>query len=114
MESCPLLAQRDYFRTALALAQMQKKDYERAGKTLQSVPAPRLEAPTNILRFHTAGELGRIGQAKEAWVKLRSVASLPGYREVGAELHRRYIAGTGAEHSDDWLIESEMKLLLAA
>ncbi|HEY3571599.1 MAG TPA: tetratricopeptide repeat protein, partial [Thermoanaerobaculia bacterium] len=112
---CPRPAQRAYFATALTIALLKRKSYPEAKDTLEKVRSSELEAQLNVLRFHAYGALGNTVRAVEASESLRpSESHSPRIREIGAELRRRYIEKRPPLQSDDWLVEREIDLLLAA
>lgn len=114
IEACPRPVQREYFRTALAVAQIQRRDFEAVEETLKEVTEPALEAPANLLRFHARGARGQFRQAAEARKGLQPVEKRPEYREILGEIDRRFIQRTGARWSDERLVQAEIKVLLAA
>jgi tetratricopeptide (TPR) repeat protein len=112
---CPRPAQREYFRTALAIALLKGRAYGKAWEMLEQVESPPLEIRLNVLKFHASGALGDVVRATEASQRLRAAEPLPPLvQEIGAELHRRYIEKRPPLFSDDLLVEKEIDLLLAA
>ncbi|MCH7814516.1 MAG: hypothetical protein IID40_10920 [Planctomycetes bacterium] len=113
MHSNPRPADRDYFRTALALARMRQSQYEAATQVLAEVDTPTLRVRTSYLRLHVAGELHRYDEAREAYGNLTREASSV-VQELQDELRRRYIDRKGPEHSDDWCFDRHIAAFLLA
>jgi tetratricopeptide (TPR) repeat protein len=106
---------RDYFRTALALARLRQKHPAEAVEVLEETSAPEMASPADLLRLHSFGLLSRLDRAADAYDRLGEAAERRSdVREVREELHRRYLAHLPPQHSDDWLIEQETAILLAA
>ena len=113
VRSNPRPESRDYFRTALALARLYKREYESACNALDQVTSPVLSIAADTLRIHAFGQLGDVGKAEQAYRRLPEKGRL--FCDlVKAELYRRYISGEGAQQSDEWLIQTEIDCMLMA
>lgn len=113
VESNPRPAQRAYFRTGLALAQLQASQYRDAAEILESSTLAELRDPVNLLRLHAFGLLGEKERAAEALDQL-SGSHIPRLAPVRQELKRRFIDGQAPGHSDAWIYEVETAIILAA
>jgi tetratricopeptide (TPR) repeat protein len=114
MEHCPRPTQRDYFRTAFAVSCLQRKTYSMAADALSEVVSPQLENTATLLRFHAYAGAGDLARAAEEDRALAPVVSLAKFKEIQEELRRRFVDQAPPQHTEEWLIESETDLLLAA
>jgi tetratricopeptide (TPR) repeat protein len=105
------LAERDYFRSALALVRIRKGEPELAEQVLEHVTDPQFVGTANILRLHALSLVGNTVRAIEVDRKI-DVTQCPGCIELTEELRRRYIKRLGPRHSDEWVIQSEAQCLL--
>jgi tetratricopeptide (TPR) repeat protein len=112
VSSCPLALSRDYFRTALAVARVRKREYAAAGEILAQVKTTQILS-TNLIGIHAFGALGRTQAATEASRRLIDPVPMP-IAELVEELRRRYVRGEPPKHSDDWVFEQEADALLIA
>ncbi len=115
ISECPRPAQRAYFQTGLALAQIRQRAFAEAGSTLEGLEEEAsLEAPATVLRFHAFGAAGNRERASRAAERLTAFEHVVGVLEVGRELRRRFLEGSPPLQTDDWLLQKEANLLLAA
>jgi tetratricopeptide (TPR) repeat protein len=113
MNRNPRPGQRDYFRTALAVARLKKREYELASKVLEQVTAPILQTASAILKLHAFGRQGDCERAAEIY---KTLPSKPGpiLFELQSELHRQYVAYDTPRYNEEWLIKKEIQYLLLA
>jgi len=114
MDYCPRPAQRDYFRAAFAVSCLQRQAYSKAADALAEVASPQLEKTATLLRFHAFGGAGDLVRAAEEDRALAPVVSMAKFKEIQEELQRRFLSRQPPKHSEEWLIEGEIGLLLAA
>jgi len=100
-----------YFRGALSVALLRRKEFRKAVEAIANEDAP---AP-NILRLHAFGELAEIAEARKALARVEG-SRLPRVIVLREELAARYVRPEAGRphHSDDWVFERECDLLLAA
>ena len=108
-----------YFRSALAVAKLRRKDFRGALMALKEVSGSEIELPANVLRFHAYGALGKRSGAEIVYRKIRiQRRSIPSQQssvaETCNELYNRYLRQRSPTKSDEWLIQQESRLLLAA
>jgi tetratricopeptide (TPR) repeat protein len=110
VQNDPRPASRDFFRTALAVAWLRRRDFKKASEALEEVKSPLLQPPANILRLHS---FGASGDRQRAALAYNNLQHYPQYLslEVTAELQHRYLLGKQPRHSDDWVDEQEEQLL---
>lgn len=115
IRSDPIPRSRDYFRTAMALAQLRRNRIHDASSTLAEIDSAEstLRVPVGILRLHTFGALGRREDAGTAYRTLSDV-SAPRLILLRDELHRRYLEDEAPEYDDDWVFGEETRCLLMA
>jgi tetratricopeptide (TPR) repeat protein len=113
VENCPLPAQRDYFRTAMAALKVWRQEFSDASAVLEGVETSALKLQVDLLRLHSFGAEGEQTKAVAAEQRLQAAKASPEFHEVRVELKRRYIEHLPAAHSEDWLRERELALLLA-
>jgi tetratricopeptide (TPR) repeat protein len=112
---CPRPAQRAYFQTGLALVQIRQRAFAEAGSTLEGLEEEAsLAAPATVLRFHAFGAAGNRERASKAAERLTAFEHVVGVLEVGRELRRRFLDGAAPLQTDEWLLQKEANLLLAA
>jgi tetratricopeptide (TPR) repeat protein len=103
----PFLLHRDYFRTALAVARLHKRQYAAAAEVLAQIKLPRFQSQADLLRVHAFGIQNRFEEASAAFNRLpRPSSNL--VRELVEELHRRFVDQTPPQHDDDWLLQHEI------
>ena len=105
--------EKDYFRSALALTNLQRGRVSAAGQSLNEVKSPTIEPFANLLRLHVFCALGERELAIEADRRVAAVAA-PGVQAVRRELRRRFLGDERPLHSDQWILEQETGLLFAA
>ena len=103
----------DYFRTSLALCRLRKKDYVHALAALNEVTLPSMTLPANVIKVHVFGEAGRTEECIRTLRMVRGTAPQL-TREIAQEFHHRYVVRKPARRSDEWVTETEVRLLLAA
>ncbi|NVL91378.1 MAG: tetratricopeptide repeat protein, partial [Desulfobacterales bacterium] len=109
----PRPADRDYFRTALAVAHLHEREYKPASNVLDEITNPMLQIPANILRIHAFGRRGNCERTAEIYKALPSKPG-PVLAELQSELHCQYVACETPHHSEDWLIDKEIHYILLA
>jgi tetratricopeptide (TPR) repeat protein len=105
--------QRDYFRSALALTDLRRGQAAAAAAALNEIETRAIDPIANLLRLHAFCVLSRRELAAEADRKL-AAAPEPALQEVRSELRRRFMAAGQPLHSEQWILEQETGLLLAA
>ena len=113
IELDPNPSQRDFFCTALAVAQLRKKQYQVAGEVIASIARPSLQVEVNLLNLHAFGALGDGKRAREAY-ELLSRRAPPQTLELANELQRRYIFRLAPRHDDDWVLQAELECIRQA
>ncbi|MBN2314476.1 MAG: tetratricopeptide repeat protein, partial [Sedimentisphaerales bacterium] len=113
VENDPLPASREYFQTALAIALCRKKEYSSAYQTLESVRLPELQTVSDVIRIHALGRQGNCDKSAKIYERL---PNRPGtlFEEVKEETYLQNVAFRTSKHDENWLIEKETELLLAA
>jgi tetratricopeptide (TPR) repeat protein len=110
----PWPASREYFRTALAVACLRRRDFREAGRILDEVTAPLLQPQANVLRLHSFGASGDTARALTAY---QNLANKPWYisDELVEDLHRQHILKEQPRHDDTWISDQEeiINLLVA-
>ena len=111
VRNCPFGDCQPFYRGAVALTHIRRREYKLAIRELQqSTPS----AVHNVLLAHAHGAHGEIDKAADAIAKIHARSVSPMVEEVTEEIDRRFIKLFGAQHDDDWLIEREIRLLIAA
>ena len=107
----PWIADRKYFRTALAIARLRQKEFQEAVQVIGDEPTSMCQ----VLRIHAFGGLGDTKRAKDAFDRVKD-SFLPNVVLLRDELAARYVlhVDTGEQRSDDWVFQQECDLLLAA
>ena len=107
----PWIADRKYFRTALAIARLRQKEFQEAVQVIGDEPTSICQ----VLRIHAFGGLGDTERAKNAFDQVKD-SFLPNVIPLRDELAARYVlhVGTGEQRSDVWVFQQECDLLLAA
>ena len=106
-------SQRDFFCSALAVAQLRKKQYQMAREVIASIARPSLQVEVNLLNLHAFGALGDQNRAREAY-ELLSRRAPPQTLELAGELQRRYIFRLAPRHDDDWVLQAELECVRQA
>lgn len=109
--SDPIPSSREYFRNALAVACLRRRDLARAESALEGVSTPLLQPQANVLRLHVFGARGKEAPAVAAYEKL---SDKPWYipDELVAELRRRYLLKEEPRHDDEWVYRQELDTFL--
>ena len=102
----------DYFRTALAVAQLRLEQYQSACATLDSVTSSETRLYADVLRVHALGEM-HSDTTGEAYQKIPGELP-PVIIELRNELGRRYVTGEPPQHNTEWLYDRECLMLMAA
>ena len=113
LQNNPWQSDREYFRSALALAWLRGRDFKRAIQTLEEVKLPELQPPANVLRLHAFGAQGDLQRAAAAY---DSLATKPQFlsNELTQELHHQFILREAARQDEEWIFDREVKILLLA
>lgn len=114
VESCPFPAQRDYFRSALAVLRLRQREYPAAVAVLQSEETPVIAPEMDLLRLHALAAGGEREKAAAVERRLRSSQQSADLAEVRDELSRRYLQHLPPRKTDEWIHDREIALLLAA
>ena len=113
LAECPFAAHVDYFRTGLSLVDMAERRYAAAAKALADVREPALQRPAVLLQVHALGADEQYSDAARIYESApEPVSELE--RLIKTELTLRYVDRSGPEHDDEWLLEREVRWLLAA
>jgi len=110
-KDAPRPASREYFRTALAIALLRRRDFNNASRILDEITEPLLQPQANVLRIHSFGALGEVERANAAYQKIE-VKPWSVSDELISELHRRYILKEPPRHDDEWLFDQETRSFL--
>jgi tetratricopeptide (TPR) repeat protein len=107
----PLPSSKEYFRSALAVAHLRRREFVKAGHVLAEVTTPSLQPQANVLRLHSFGASGDYERAATAY---RNLAHKPWFisDELVNELHRKYMLKEEPRHDDEWVYEQEDDMLL--
>jgi tetratricopeptide (TPR) repeat protein len=108
-----LPSSKQHFINGLAVTCLHKKDFKKAGQTLERITSPLLQPSANVLRLHAFGALGDIERAKAAYKSLKTGPHFIS-DELAQELHRKYILRKKPNHDEEWLLDQELALLLSA
>jgi tetratricopeptide (TPR) repeat protein len=114
LRDCAFSTQQTYFRHALGVAFVRKREYAAAAEVLAQLS---LEQPSNINRVLQVHVLGELKQFDQAVAVSKAISpTLPEFLEnLRREVDARYVQRTGASWTDDRLIAEEIKgCLLAA
>ncbi|HEY0073523.1 MAG TPA: tetratricopeptide repeat protein [Abditibacteriaceae bacterium] len=117
VEECPIVSSQSYFRSALAMAQLRRRNFTGAAEVLEAEQAPLLQFPVNVLRIHAYGALGQRDKAQAAYGKVLQFPSnylTQRSEELVQELYHRFLNGQTSKHDDDWVDNEEFELLMAA
>jgi tetratricopeptide (TPR) repeat protein len=109
----PRPADRDYFRTSLAVVLIRQRKLEQVPKILEIVSKPALLIPAMLLKTHA---WGIIGDTKRLY-KIGSVIPAvvyPLFQPLRDEINRRYLQRQPAQYDDEWLFQREADMTLAA
>jgi tetratricopeptide (TPR) repeat protein len=109
----PRLVSREYFRTALAVAHLRRREYRRAARVLDEVTSPMLQSAANILRLHAFGATGDCERTVEIYKQLPQNPQ-PILAELQEELHRRYVLFASPQHDEEWVLDKETDYILLA
>jgi hypothetical protein len=101
-----------YFRTGLALCQMRLGNIAEALKNLNVINSRKLRRARSAFRAHAYGAEGAIVQCKVELTQARTFPLFVVHR-VADEVEARFI-NFSPKHDDDWLLDAEVDLLLAA
>ena len=102
--------QRRFFQSALAYARLLAHDLGHAAKLLEDEPS----VVSQVLQIHIYGELAQTERARQAYDVVRSNRN-PRVIEITAELAARArLEMRDPVRSDQWVLEREFELLLAA
>jgi len=105
----PKQRDRDYYRSGLAILHLREKKFQEASVELSMVSSPSMRGPRLVLDAHVAGALMNSSRVEEL---LGQVANLHGtaLKDVCTELRHRYVLRLPDVHSDDWLLEREIRM----
>ena len=104
---------KEYFHNALAIAWLRRGDFKEAGKILDKVKSPLLQARANVFRIHAFGAEGNLQRATVAY---DSLATEPRFQsnELTQELRRQFILREPPRYDKDWILDREVKIELLA
>ena len=102
----PTSVGKEYFRTALAVCRMRKRQYKEATEILEKVTSPALQTCANVLRLHAFGEQGDCERTARMYDALPKEPE-PILRDLQDELHRRYVLFETPLHDEQWLQDRE-------
>ena len=106
------LRQDAFFRTGMALCQMRLGNLGEALENLEAITSRKLNRACSAIRAHALGASGAVTECQAEIARARSFPLLAIHR-VADEVEARFIYHT-PEHDDDWLLDAEVDLLLAA
>jgi tetratricopeptide (TPR) repeat protein len=115
VNECPFVESRNYFRSALAMACLRKRQFDKVVETLEAEAAPETRFATNVLLVHAHGELNERQKAQAAYDDLMNLKTFrpSGFSDLTDELHHRYLNGTTSQHDDAWVFQREFDLVAA-
>jgi tetratricopeptide (TPR) repeat protein len=113
VRSDPRPSCKDYFRTALAVALLQKTEYAPAVKILEEVKTPLLQTPANVIRLHAYGRQKDFKRAAQIYNTLPSSPG-PILNELQDELYHQFVIFQKPRHNEEWLIKKEIDYFLLA
>lgn len=107
----PWRSERSYFRSGLAVARLQRREFQKAVQVVGDDPTP----VCNVLRIHAFGGLGEIEKAEDALNRVKN-NRLPNLVLLRDELAAQYVSRLSGhqQRSDEWVFQQECDLLLAA
>lgn len=111
-ENDPHPLSRDYFRGALSIANLRRREFDRVLELLEHVSSPALQPVADLARIHAFGEKGEFKRANMAYQKL--IVGPWGTLDPVSELQSRYISRLGASKSDEWVFDMEAEFVLRA
>jgi tetratricopeptide (TPR) repeat protein len=111
-KKCPYAEHRDYFRSALAVTRLRQRNPRGTGAIVDRIAATDLRPAAELLKVHCFGLLGDQERAAQAYRNARAAPQLPESAEIADELRRRYVDHRSASHSDEWLFDREVGLLV--
>ena len=108
LQGNPWSSERRYFKNALAIVNLMKRQFRESLIKLGNDPEPL----TQILRIHAFGALGERENATQAFRRVES--NCPGILiPLRNELANRYVFSvSGLQDSDSWVIEEECRVVL--
>ena len=109
----PFAASRDYYRTALAVVRLRRRQYRSVLELLSQVTLPLLQVPANLLRIHALGFEGDMVSAAATYALLPD-QGLPVYLGIRDELRRRFLDREPPQHDEAWLIDRAIEFLADA
>jgi tetratricopeptide (TPR) repeat protein len=113
VQECPWHAQRRYFASALAVAEMRCGEAEAAKQSLEAFDVEEDAPPLTLIRLHIFGMLQDGVGAKQMQDRLPETLA-PDQEELRVELRLRYIECLPANRSDDWVFDREIECLRQA
>src|SRR2546423_842627 len=111
VQNTPWHSQREYCRSALAIAWLRGRDFKKASQAFEEVTSPLLQPPANILRLHAFGASGNLQRATAAYNELAAKPHFLSY-EVTQELRHQFLLGEEPRHDEDWIFDQEVKIIL--
>jgi len=107
---CPRPIEVDYFRSALALAQLKRGEIAAAIQTVDTLASNDLFSDSIRLQvFATAGETEKAYGLHHQLIQSPVLLM----QEIVREIDHRYLSKTGAGYSEAWLIDKQCTLLFA-
>jgi tetratricopeptide (TPR) repeat protein len=110
----PWATSRDYYRTALSMALIQKRRNEEAIGVLNEITAIEMEGPKNVILLHAYGMMKDHARACDIYPRVDQSAKVPFVIPLKEELRRRYVEQLSPQQSDEWVFNKEVEYLLAA
>ncbi len=113
VQNDPLPSSRVYFRTALAVAWLRGREFEKASQALEEIDSPLLQPVANVLRLHAFGARGDLQRATAAYNNLSTKPQFLS-NELTQELHHQFILREAPRHDEEWIFDREVKIILLA
>ncbi len=113
VQNNPWSFNKEYFRSALAVAWLRGHEFKKAGQMLEEIKSSVLQAPANVFRIHAFGAQDDLQRASAAY---NSLATEPLFQshELTQELRRQFILREAPLHDEDWIFDREVKVILLA
>ena len=109
-KDCPWSVQVDYFRTALAIAHLRKKDANAAVKDLSEVKSEELRTPVRLVLVHARGEQEEYEKAEAAFQEIPENVT-GAAQKLREEFRQRYVVRQGKRLSDQQVYKLEESLI---
>jgi Flp pilus assembly protein TadD len=112
IENSPMPAHRDYFRSAMATLKVMRREYTGASAVLEGVETSAFKPQVDLIRLHSLGAQGEREKAAATERRLQEERASAEFHEIREELKRRYIDHLPTAHSEEWLLDREVALLV--